>query len=445
MKTLNYYLRRPREMAIRTLSRFGGWLPDSLYLKCMFRLKMGYRLNLKRPKTFCEKIQWLKLYDRRPEYITMVDKYAVKDYVAAILGKEYIIPTLGVWDKVEDIDWAGLPDRFVLKCTHDSGGLVICKDKSKLDISAAKAKLSNSLSTNYYLKGREWPYKEVPRRIIAEEYIDPAPNVKDLSDYKWYCFGGEPKFCQVIQNRSTEEKIDLFDTEWRHQNFIGLNTKALNASIFPEKPKHLEQHLKIVKKLSENIPFSRIDLYETGSQTYFGEVTLYPASGMGSFRPDDYNGVLGHLIKLPGEKQGRVIIRLLQDDGMIFDAPDLRDYKFFCFNGRVKCFKIDFNRQFDHHANYFDYDGNLLPFGEKDFLPKPDKYLELPSTLHRMIEQAEKLSKGISFVRVDFYDHNGTVYFGEITFFPAGGMGAFEPKEWDYTLGNWINLPEKRG
>lgn len=275
------------------------WVGDKKYIELKWKRQMNYPLNLKNPRTFSEKLQWLKLYDRRPEYTTMVDKYAVKKYVADIIGDEYIIPTLGVWDNPEDIEWDKLPDQFVLKCTHDSGGLVICRDKSKLDIEAAKAKLSKSLKFDYYLAGREWPYKSVPKRIIAEQFIEPKPGNKDLPDYKWYCFNGEPKFCQVIQDRSTKETIDFFDLEWNHQEFVGLNENADNAKVKPERPANLETHIRIAKKLSKNTPFARIDIYDVNDRQYFGEITLYPACGFGEFRPDQYNEILGRMLTLP--------------------------------------------------------------------------------------------------------------------------------------------------
>lgn len=279
-------------------------LPDRLYLAIKYRKHFGYWMSFKHPKTFNEKLQWLKLYDRRPEYVTMVDKYAVKQYVADIIGEEFIIPTIGVWNRGEDIEWDKLPDRFVLKCTHDSGGLVICKDKAKLDKEAAIKKLNKSLNKDYSLYGREWAYKYVPRRIIAEKYIDPAPDVTDLPDYKWYCFNGEPAYCQVIQDRSTKETIDFFDTEWNHQEFVGLNPDAGNAAVMPERPQDLEMQIKIARQLSKDIPFSRIDLYEVGEKIYFGEITLFPTGGTGHFSPDQYNEIIGDLIKLPGEKRG---------------------------------------------------------------------------------------------------------------------------------------------
>lgn len=270
------------------------WMPDKQYLSVMYRGLMGKKLNVIKPATFNEKLQWLKLHDRKPEYTTMVDKYAVKKYVEQILGGgEYIIPTLGVWNEFDDIDFSTLPDCFVLKCTHDSGGIAICKDKEQFDYSDARNRIIRSLKCNYYSHGREWPYKDVPPQVIAEEYL----------------------------------------------------------------------------------------------------------------------------------------------------GDSLNDYKFFCFNGKVKCFKIDFDRFTNHHANYYDCNGDILPFGEADYIPIPEKKIEMPKKLGLMIELAEKLASKLLFLRVDFYEVNGKVYFGELTFYPASGMGRFVPESWDTELGKWLKLP----
>lgn len=294
----DYLFHKPNKLLSILWRILGFYVPDELYLKVQFILLMGKRLNLKNPKTYCEKLQWLKLYDRRPEYVTMVDKVAVKDYVSSIIGEEYIIPTLGVWENPKDIEWDALPNQFVLKCTHDSGGLVICRDKTKLNKTVAMKKLQKKLKQNYYKVWREWPYKEVPRRIIAEKYIEPMPNQKDLPDYKWYCFDGEPKFCQVIQDRYSIETIDFFDTNWKHMDFIGLNPKADNAINPPVRPINLSKQLDLVKRLASGIPFSRIDLYIIDETILFGEITLYPMSGFGLFRPYHYNKILGDMIDL---------------------------------------------------------------------------------------------------------------------------------------------------
>ena len=254
---------------------------------------MGHWINWNNPKTFTEKLQWLKVYDYKPEYTKMVDKLAAKDYVASRIGEEYIIPTLGVWDKVEDIDWDSLPDQFVLKTTHGGGGcgVVVCSDKTHFDKAKAIEKLQTSMHSNAGKTYREKPYLNVPRKIIAEKFMAES---------------------NVIENT---------------------------------KP------------------------------------------------------------------------------------SDLQDYKFFCFNGNVKCFKIDFGRFVEHHANYYSPEGKLLPFGEKGLEPDPNHVEIMPVNLNNMITIAEKLSGGFKFLRVDLYNVKGKIYFGELTFYPASGMGAFVPED----------------
>lgn len=294
-------LRNPKKILLYLLIKTAKLWPDSLFLCLRFKYEMGYKLDLKHPRTFGEKLQWLKLYNRKPEYTTMVDKYTVKDFVANKIGAEYIIPTIGVWDKPEDIDWDALPNQFVLKTTHGGGGggVVVCKDKSSLDKQDAISKLSRSLNSDIYWNYREWPYKNVSKRIIAEQYMV------------------------------------------------------------------------------------------------------------------DSSGI------------------------------ELKDYKFFSFNGRVEFFKIDFDRFIDHKANYYDREKNLLPFGEAAFPPSSSKQLEMPQNLDQMIILAEQLSKDLPFLRVDFYNINTKIFFGELTFFPSSGMTRFEPEEWNYKLGMYLKLPEK--
>ena len=275
-------------------------LSDRAFLNYKWRVVFNKKLDLKNPKTFNEKLQWLKLYDRKKIYTTMVDKLEVKKQVASIIGDKYIIPTIGAYDDFNDIDLEKLPNRFVIKCTHDSGGLLIVKDKKRLDINEAKNKINKYLKVNYYYHGREWPYKNVKPRIILEKYL-------------------------------------------------------------------------IDKKVAQ-----------------------------------------------------------------------LMDYKFFCFDGKVKFFKIDYNRFTRHQANYYNIDGTLLRFGEEVCPPDFDKKIIMPTNLKKMMGLAEKLSTGIPFVRVDFYDVNGKIYFGEMTFFPASGFGKFIPEEWDAIIGEMIRLPMKK-
>lgn len=300
MLSIKEYMKRPRRAAAVLLQHYFTWLPDKAYLKLLFKFKMGRRLNLKNPQTFSEKLQWLKLYDRKPEYTQLVDKYAVKDYVANILGEEYIIPTLGIWNKPEEIDWDVLPERFVLKTTYGGGssGVVICKDKNIFDRNKAITKLKRSAKQNIYRTLKEWPYKNVPKRIIAEQYIEPSPGANDLPDYKFFCFNGEPKYCQVISGRETGKCIDFFDHDWNHQPFHEPKHYRF-AEIEPTKPKHLEKMWRAAAKLAENKAFSRIDFYEVGDKVYFGEITFFPTSGMGGFSPVEYETIVGNMIELP--------------------------------------------------------------------------------------------------------------------------------------------------
>lgn len=275
-------------------------VPDRFAVAIKYRNHFLKKLDLKNPQTFNEKLQWLKLYDRRPEYTTMVDKYRAKDYVASVIGEQYIIPTLGVWKSFDEIDFGALPDQFVLKCNHGSGDVVICRDKASFDREAARRKLTRALEADYYLVSREWPYKNVDRLILAEQYLEDA---------------------------------------------------------------------------------------QTG---------------------------------------------------------DARDYKFFCFGGEVKCFKVDYRRNGIHHANWYTPDGTLLPYSYNRTRPCPDAEVRLPDGLPEMVGLAEKLSRGVPFLRVDFYYVNQKIYAGELTFFPGSGLLPFTDMEWDRIMGSWLTLPAEK-
>ena len=306
-RAFDYLLHNPLQFVDSCVKNLGFLFPDKLYLSLRYRCIMGKWIDWKNPKTFTEKLQWLKVYDFKLEYTNMVDKYAVKDYVASIIGKEHIIPTLGVWDRVKDIDWDSLPDQFVLKTTHGGGGggVVICSDKSKFDRKAAEKKLSASMRANV-TSTREHPYYKIPKRIIAEKYMaDPSrPNVEDLVDYKFYCFNGQPQYCQVIRDRHTEETIDFYDMDWNHMPFVGLNPVARNGLTPVARPVNLETMKEICRKLSKDMKFSRIDLYEINDKDYFGEITFYPAAGFGEFTPEEWDERLGEMIHLEGIVRG---------------------------------------------------------------------------------------------------------------------------------------------
>lgn len=281
-------------------TKLGYVFSDKTYLKIRYRLIMKKRLNLKNPKTYNEKLQWLKLYDHNPKYTEMVDKYAVKKYVADLIGEEYIIPTLGVWDSFDEIDFGALPDRFVLKCTHDSGGLVICDDKDKLDIESARAKIERSLKRNYYYHGREWPYKNVKPRIIAEQYMEDE-KTNELRDYKFFAFDGEVKALFIATDRQKvgeETKFDFFDENFNHLDFTNGHP---NADVLPQKPEKFEEMKILASKLSKGIPHVRVDFYEVNGRIYFGELTFSHWSGMVPFEPEEWDYTFGSWIKLPTE------------------------------------------------------------------------------------------------------------------------------------------------
>lgn len=278
----------------RAISRI---LPDKLYLSIKFRSHMGYWMDWDNPQTFSEKLQWLKVYDRHPEYIKLVDKVAVKDYVSNIIGDQYIIPTLAVYDSVEDIDFDSLPNQFVLKCTHDSGGIVICRDKSFFDKNAAIKKLRKGLKRTYVIQNREYPYKNVPRRIIAEKYIKENDG-NEIKDYKFFCFNGRAEYCQVISNRSSKMAIDFYDKNWIHQPFHEPKVFSFSNDII-ERPANYSEMSSLAEILSHNHPFLRVDLYNVNGMIYFGELTFFPTSGLGGFDPQEWDMKLGRLIKLP--------------------------------------------------------------------------------------------------------------------------------------------------
>ncbi|WP_367268450.1 ATP-grasp fold amidoligase family protein [uncultured Veillonella sp.] len=283
----------------RVLIKLGYYdsLSDEDFLKKVFPKYMGYPLNLENPKTFSEKLQWLKLNYRNPIQIIMVDKYEAKHFIAKHVGEQYVIPTLAVWDSVEDIDIDALPNQFVLKITHDSGGIVICKDKSTFDFEAAKAKLRASLRQDYSRIAREWVYQNVPRRIIAEEYISELGN-DDLLDYKMYSFHGEPKLTVVCSNRfsKTGTRMNFYDMDWNSMGIHFGHYPPLPTE-FP-KPDTYGEMLQVAAELSKACPFLRVDFYEIKGRLYIGELTLFPGAGFERFRPISRDYELGEWLHL---------------------------------------------------------------------------------------------------------------------------------------------------
>lgn len=274
------------------------YIPDKLFLKLKYKLKMGKKLNLKKPQTFNEKLQWLKLYDRKDVYTTMVDKYEVKKYISDVIGEEYVIPTIGIYNKFDDIDFEKLPNKFVMKCTHDSGSTIVCKNKEEFDTENAKKKVNKALKYNYYYSGREWPYKNVKPRIIIEKYME-DDNVGDIIDYKIYSFNGKCNYVMVCTDRMIgETKFLFYDKNWILQKDMTKDGLKYGDSINIDKPQNLDKMFELASKLSENIPFVRVDFYEVNSKIYFGELTFFPSAGFDIKRLKKTDDIFSSLINI---------------------------------------------------------------------------------------------------------------------------------------------------
>lgn len=296
-KKLNKFISNPKSVVSYLGSKgFLNWMPDETYLKLRYYAIFEKKLDIRNPQTFNEKLQWLKLYDRSTSYTNLVDKYEVRKYISKTIGEEYLIPLIGVWDNFDDIDFSILPNEFVLKCTHDSGGVVICTDKSKFDIEEAKRKINKCLRRNFYYSGREFPYKNIKPKIICEKYLTEDSGT-ELKDYKFLCFNGKVKTLFVCSNRNSKNglKIDFYDTDWKLMPF---ERHYPSSGIKIDKPKNYDKMIELSEKLSKDISFLRVDFYEVNSKLYFGELTFYPGSGFEEFTPESYDLLLGSWIKL---------------------------------------------------------------------------------------------------------------------------------------------------
>lgn len=297
MQPISFYIQKPNVFLASILQQFGHWLPDRLYIKWMYRLKMKRKLDLENPKRFTEKLQWLKLYDHNPLYKTIVDKYEAKSYIANLIGIDYIIPTIGIWNKIEEIDWATMPDRFVLKTTNGGGGtgVVICKDKARFDVNKAVLALRKSSRIDLYKLQREWPYKDVAPRIIAEEYMEDESG--ELRDYKFYCFNGEPKVMLLASNRFTEHNFNYFDMQF---NLLPIHSSVGGKSeVVFQRPDSFEEMIELSRKLSRGFAHVRVDLYCVNQKVYFGELTLYDSSGYDNLSSDAVDLLWGSWLHLP--------------------------------------------------------------------------------------------------------------------------------------------------
>lgn len=297
--TLKKWVSNPWRIAISFARR--GWLnqlSDKAYLSLVYRANMKKKMNWKNPGTFNEKLQWLKLYDRNPQYCEMVDKFAAKAWVEAKIGSEYVVPALaGPWENFDEIDFDALPNQFVLKTTHDSGGVVICKDKKTFDFDKVKEFLHKHLHNNYYLTCREWPYKDVKPRIFAEQYLSELND--DLKDYKFFCFHGVPKLMFVAserQSQDSETKFDFYDMDFNHLPIINGHP---NSTQTIQKPQNFEKMKELAAILSTGIPHLRVDFYECNGKIYLGELTFSHWGGFVPFEPEEWDETIGSWLTLP--------------------------------------------------------------------------------------------------------------------------------------------------
>lgn len=276
--------------------RLSHLIPDKIFLKWIYKVHLHKSLDFNNPKGFNAKLQWMKVYDRNPNYIMMVDKLAVKEYIAKKIGERYVIPTLGIWSSPEEIDFDSLPEKFVLKCNHDSHSVIVCKDKSKLDINKTKEHLAKCLRTNLFWWGREWPYKDVKPMIFAEELLE-ENGENDLKDYKLMCFDGEMRCSFVCSERFDKDglKVTFFDKDWNKMPF----TRSYPFSTKPiPRPQNYQEMITLAEELSKGLRFVRVDFYEVNGQLYFGELTFFPGSGFEKFTPDYWDDTIGDWIKI---------------------------------------------------------------------------------------------------------------------------------------------------
>ncbi|MBQ8429666.1 MAG: glycosyl transferase [Clostridia bacterium] len=270
------------------------FIPTKPYLKMVYKIKTGKKLNLKNPVGFNEKLNWLKLYEQSPEYTDLVDKIKVREYIKEKVGEDICFPLLGQWNKYEDIDFNTLPDQFVLKCNHDSGSVKIIKDKSAINHKEFSRFFKSRLKMNPYAIGREYPYKKVKPMIMAETYMVPE-GAKDIEDYKFFCFNGKPEIMFIATDRSVDVKFDFFDMDFNHLDIVNIHPQSGTPI---KKPALFEEMKAMAAKLSEGMKFVRIDLYEIEGKIYFGEFTFFHGGGFWLFKPDEWEMKLGNLIEI---------------------------------------------------------------------------------------------------------------------------------------------------
>ena len=297
-------VRRLWSRTVRFLAFYGflKHLPDRAYLKLIYKCQMGKKPDLEHPATYNEKLQWLKLHDHDPRYPHLADKCEVKQFVKEKIGEQYLIPTLGVFETFDDIDFDALPRQFVIKCTHDSGSTVICRDKTTFDIEACRKKIQKALRTNYYLRWREWPYQKVKRRIMVEAYLEDE-QTRELCDYKFFVFDGVVKAMFIAANRYSDTKeltFDFYDRDFAH---LPIRQGHPNADAPQKRPATFDEMIRLAETLAADLPHARVDFYEANGRIYFGEITFYHFSGAVPFEPETWDKTFGDWLRLPASKR----------------------------------------------------------------------------------------------------------------------------------------------
>lgn len=424
--------KRPRKIIDYYLKKYSRFVKDDkLFLNIRWWCNMRYHLDWNNLQTYNEKLQWIKLYDHNPLYTTLVDKVEAKKYAASIIGKKYIIPTLGVWERAEDIPFDLLPDKFVLKCNHNSGvGMCICTDKSKLNLAKVRKSLNSALSHSYYMVNREWPYKNVQRRILAEKYITPIEQIPVIY-HRFYCINGEPRYCRILNE--TKNGIKLYNMDWE---CVGSDNQRNNDEKKSPRPPFFCSMIDVANKLiNKETPFSIVDIYNIDNINFIGNKRDIHSSSLGLSDNSSFD-----------------IMKIIQQAESLIDEEipfvhysirntEINDYKFYCLNGQVECIMVCTERKKGVKFYFFSPEWEFLRWDKKTQYEQSDHPIPCPDNLQEMIKIAESLAKGLTSVRIDLYNIQGQIYFGEFTFFTNSGMDGGITRECDEILGKKLILP----
>lgn len=307
-ESFKYFLKNPNKfkLAIMQKQPIGYLFPDKALVKCLYKDYEGRKINLRNPKDLNEKLQWLKLYDHNPLYTKLVDKYEVRSYIQNAIGKKYLMDCYGIWDSFDEIDFATLPDKFILKCTHTSGGNVICNNKNEFNYREAKDKIDKYLKNDYYLCGREWPYKHVPHRVMAEELIE-NKDKSPLIDYKFYCYGGEPRYFMYSVGEYSHNVRNLkYDLKGNCIDYLFKEHPALESDKI-NLPRNLDEMVSVSRELClglcKDAQHVRIDLYNIDGRIVFGEITFYSGSGFIHIKSKSFSEKMASYIDLSKVKK----------------------------------------------------------------------------------------------------------------------------------------------